>query len=125
MARPTDEGVVRVGLARLRWQAGARASLANRCASVREMDGHKQRQALTAAERSIAHLVAGKPEEAERAAQRADELDQIGIFSNLIPAVGAAAADVRDGGRVQTDHVEELLAAVGAGPLAELVQRLR
>lgn len=89
------------------------------------MDGQKQRQALTAAERSIEHLVAGKPEEAERAAQRTNELDQIGIFSNLIPAVGAAAADIRDGGRVRADHVEGLLAAVGAGPLAELVQRLR
>ncbi len=89
------------------------------------MDGHKQRQALTAAERSIAHLVAGRPEEAERAAQRADELDQIGSFSNLVTAVGAAAADVRDAGRVQAEHVENLLLAVGAGPLAELVRQLR
>jgi hypothetical protein len=88
------------------------------------MDGHKQRQALTAAERSIEHLVAGKPEAAIRAARRADEFDQIGIFSNLVPAVGAAAA-VRGGARVQADRVEDLLAAVGAGPVAELVQQLR
>jgi len=106
-------------------RAGVRANLADRCASVPGMDGHKQRQALTAAERSIEHLVAGKPEEPIRAARRADEFDQIGIFSNLVPAVGAAAADVRGGARVQADRVEDLLAAVGAGPLAELVQQPR
>lgn len=89
------------------------------------MDGHKQRQALTAAERSIEHLVAGKPHEAERAAGRAAELDQIGIFSGLVAAVSAAADDLRATGSVDELRVTGLLDAVGIGPLSESVEQLR
>ncbi len=89
------------------------------------MDGHKQRQALTAAERSIQHLVAGKPAEAERAAGRAAELDQIGIFSSLVAAVNGAANDLRAAGSVDEKRVAGLREAVGIGPLSELVEQLR
>lgn len=89
------------------------------------MDGHKQRQALTAAERSLEHLSAGKPDDAERAAARAAELDQIGIFSQLAEAVSRAAADLREHAAVSPDHLDQLAGVVGPGPLAELVERLR
>lgn len=89
------------------------------------MDGHKQRQALTAAERAIEHLVAGKPDDAERAAQRAAELDQIGIFSSLGVAIAGAAGDLRAAAPITDDHIASLHAAVGVGPLSELVEQLR
>lgn len=89
------------------------------------MDGHKQRQALTAAERAIEHLVAGKPDDAERASQRASELDQIGIFASLVVAVAGAAGDLRTGVRVSESHLAGLHAAVGVGPLSQLVDQLR
>ncbi|MDH5421179.1 MAG: hypothetical protein OEY55_05200 [Acidimicrobiia bacterium] len=89
------------------------------------MDGHKQRQALTAAERAIEHLVAGKPDEAERASQRAAELDQIGIFSRLVAAVAGVATDLRSGVTVADEHLVALRDAVGVGPLSELVDQLR
>lgn len=89
------------------------------------MDGHKQRQALTAAERALEHLSAGKPDDAERAAARASELDQIGIFSQLAEAVSLAATDLREHATISPDHVDQLATAVGPGPLAALVERLR
>ena len=89
------------------------------------MDGHEQRQALTAAERSIEHLVAGRPDDAERAARRAEELDQVGVFEKLVTAVGAAASDLTAGQPVSAIHVDDLLDAVGPGPLAGSIEQLR
>lgn len=94
-------------------------------ASVPVMDGHKQRQALTAAERSIGYLIAGKADDAQRAAARAGALDQVGAFAGLVGAVGLAAADLRSLGSIRPAHVDGLLGAVGPGPLAALVEQLR
>ena len=88
------------------------------------MDGHKQRQALTAAERAVEHLVAGKPDDAERASQRAAELDQIGVFAGLVAAVEGVAGDLRSGVPIAGDHRVALRDAVGVGPLSELVDQL-
>ena len=89
------------------------------------MDGQRQRQALTAAERSLTHLAADRFGEARRAAGRAVDLEQIEVFAGLGEAVAAVAEDLERGGAVDHRHFEMLEASVGSGPLAALLDPLR
>lgn len=88
------------------------------------MDGQQQRKAFSAAERSIAQLARAKPDDAERAASLANELDQIGVFSSLPVAVAEAANDIRVRGSVSASAKAGLIDAVGPGPLAAAVSQL-
>lgn len=79
------------------------------------LDGRRQRNALTAAERAIDALAAGDREAASLAASRAVDLDQIGVFGNLSAAVGAAPDPVDDAGW------ETIRASLPPGPLHALI----
>ena len=89
------------------------------------LDGKQQRNALTAAERSLQALGAGNASRAARSAGKAAELDQLGLFAALPGAVAAAAADLEAGGAVTSGSWDAIAEAVGAGPLAGLVEELR
>ena len=90
-----------------------------------ELDGKRQRQALTAAERSIQALGAGNGERATRSAAKAADLDQLGVFSALPDEVARGAAEIAAEGAVGADSWKRLEAAVGAGPLQFLIRELR
>ena len=89
------------------------------------LDGKRQRNALTAAERSLQALAAGNSERAVRSASKAMGLDQLGLFDGLPGAVAAAAADVEESGSVSDASWDGLEEVVGAGPLQFLVQDRR
>lgn len=89
------------------------------------MDGHKQRQALTAAERALGLLGQGDPIGARRASRRAAELDQIGLFGEFAGGVDAAAVDLETDGFVSTASWDRLIEVVGPGPLAGLIAEMR
>lgn len=87
------------------------------------VNGQKQRQALTAAQRAIELLASGKADSANRSARRAADLDQVGAFVALPEAVLAATQHLP--GAVSEESIEALHEAVGFGPLTELVDQLR
>ncbi len=68
-------------------------------------------------------LEKGRGADAVIAAQRAAELDQIGIFGALPSAVEAFAQD-QQGGAAGEDALTALKDAVGPGPLAGRVENL-
>jgi hypothetical protein len=88
------------------------------------LDGQRQRNALTAAERALAALAAGDAERAKLQAAKAAELDQIGAFADLPGAVAAAEADLATTGAVGDGARTLLRAAVPPGPLGALVDAL-
>ena len=90
-----------------------------------ELDGKRQRQALTAAERSLQALGAGNGERATRSAAKAAELDQLGVFAELSAEVARGAAEIAAEGEVGADSWDRLEAAVGPGPLLFLIRDLR
>jgi hypothetical protein len=92
---------------------------------VAEVDGKRQRNALTAAERSLQALGAGNSDRAARSAAKAADLDQLGLFSGLETAVAAAAADLDAAGAVTDSSWDGLEAAVGPGPLQFQIKELR
>jgi hypothetical protein len=89
------------------------------------MDGQAQRKALTAAEQALRALGRRDAEAAERAARRAHELDQTGVYAAFPTAVGAAAAEIRRGEAVSEATWDTLEQTLGPGPLAAVVVSLR
>lgn len=89
------------------------------------MDGHQQRQALSAAERSLEHLASGRHDDARRAAARAAELDQVEAFAGLPDALGHVADDIERQQQITMEHFRALEAVIGPGPLAALLEPLR
>ncbi len=88
-------------------------------------DGQQQRKALTALERTIDALGKGDTVSAARAARRAADLDQLGVYAAL-PETVIAITDLHHGGLPVPDELwDELLAAVGPGPVAAVVEQLR
>ncbi len=88
------------------------------------LDGQRQRNALTAAEKALAALASGDAARATRNAATAAELDQIGVFAALPEAVAAAASDLAAAGTVGEGARTLLRAALPAGPLKGLVAAL-
>jgi hypothetical protein len=88
------------------------------------LDGQRQRNALTAAEKAPAALAAGDGERARINAAKAADLDQIGVYAGLPDAVAAAANDVAGGGAIGADARSRLRSAVPPGPLHALVDAL-
>jgi hypothetical protein len=89
------------------------------------MDGHLQRQALTAAERAIEALGRKDPGGARSAVSTAVEKDQIGLFSALADAVHLAATELERDGELTEATWNTLADAVGPGPLQGLVDSFR
>ena len=89
------------------------------------IDGQKQREALSAAERALYLLGRGAFEDAEAAASQARDLDQVDVFSSLPAAVAKVVAHEQGGGTVPAEVWEELADAVGPGPLQSHVADLR
>lgn len=88
------------------------------------VDGQRQRNAFTAAERALSSLVAGDAARARLNARKAAELDQIGALAQLPGAVEAIAVDLDAGGTVSARARARLRAAVPPGPLEAVVDAL-
>jgi len=89
------------------------------------MDGHLQRQALTAAERAIEALGRKDPGGARSAVATAVARDQVGLFSALADAVHLAATELERNGELSEATWNTLADAVGPGPLQGLVESVR
>lgn len=89
------------------------------------MDGQKQRQALTAAERAIEALGRGDASAARMAIATAVERDQVGLFSALADAVYLAASELESDGEIAAATWNHVADAVGPGPLQALVEQFR
>jgi uncharacterized membrane-anchored protein len=90
-----------------------------------EFDGRKQRRALTAAEQSLRALGAGSAAQARSSAAKAAELDQTGLYRDLAATVEPLAAHIESGSDIDDAGWDTLVAALGMGPLASLVDELR
>ena len=88
------------------------------------IDGQKQREAFSAAERSLHLLERRAFTEAVAAAERAGHLDQVGAFEDLPQAVAQIVAHEEQGGGVPAEAWEALAVAVGPGPLRSHVADL-
>jgi predicted outer membrane protein len=89
------------------------------------MDGHLQRQALTAAEHAIEALGRGDPAGARQAVATAVERDQVGVFARLADAVHLAATELESDDVISAAAWDQLADAVGPGPLQGLVEQVR
>ena len=89
------------------------------------MDGQKQRNALTAAEKALRALGDKHPFKAKRSAFVAVDLDQIGAYDDLPGAVAMAIHDIEHQGKVTPEGWDRLAAVVGPGPLEGLIEKLR
>lgn len=89
------------------------------------MDGQKQRQALTAAERAIEALGRKDPAGARMAISTAVERDQVGLFASLADAVYLAASELEADGEITAATWNQVADAVGPGPLQALVEQFR
>lgn len=89
------------------------------------MNGQKQREALSAAERALTLLEKDRLADSASAARQAAELDQVGAYTTLPEAIAAVAACREAGSPVPAEVWDQVAAAVGAGPLAAVVDRLR
>jgi cobalamin biosynthesis protein CobD/CbiB len=89
------------------------------------VDGHLQRQALTAAERAIEALGRGDAAGARMAVAAAVERDQVGLFAALADAVHLAAAELERDGEISAAAWDHVADAVGPGPLQGLVEQAR
>jgi hypothetical protein len=88
-------------------------------------DGQRQRKALTAAERALRALGAGKAARARKAAAQAADLDQIGAYSGLDTAVASLAHILDRGEAIDDAGWDSIIAVLGLGPLTGLVDELR
>lgn len=101
--------------------AGARSAYA----SSMDLDGQRQRNALTAAERAIEALAAGAVDRAVSNASKAAELDQVGVFERLPSAVAGAVSDLETKGAISAPHWDGVRESVPPGPLQALVDASR
>jgi len=89
------------------------------------MDGQKQRQALTAAERALRSLADGNHgSRSLEAARKAIALDQVGLFTGLERAVARAVDEISASGSVSEGTRQQLLDVVGPGPLQAMVAEI-
>lgn len=88
-------------------------------------DGQKQRRALNAAENTLRALAEGNAGQARKAAAKAAELDQIGIYSDFAEAVIPLAERLHLGEAVDDSGWNTLVDTLGIGPLSGLVDELR
>ena len=88
-------------------------------------DGQKQGSALTAAEQTLRALGAGSADKARKAAAKAAELDQIGIYSGLGAAVAPLADRLDRAEAIDDAGWESLVDTLGVGPLSGLIDELR
>lgn len=89
------------------------------------MDGHLQRQALTAAERAVEALGRRDVGGARSAIATAVERDQIGLFAMLADAVHLAASELESDEQISEATWNQLADAAGPGPLQGLIESVR
>jgi hypothetical protein len=89
------------------------------------LDGQKQRNALTGAEQALRALAAGQSDRARKNADKAMDLDQLGLFGGFPEAVGAAADEIDGSGAVSPEAWNRIGEVVGPGPLRFLIEELR
>ena len=88
-------------------------------------DGQQQRRALTAAEQALRALGAGNGANARKAAAKASDLDQVGLYSGLAAAVAPLADRLDRGEAIDAAGWDALVEALGLGPLSGLIDELR
>ena len=89
------------------------------------LDGHKQRSAFTAAEHALRALGTANAEKARKAAAKAADLDQIGIYAGLVAAVEPLADRLDRGEAINDAGWDRLVETLGMGPLNGLIAELR
>jgi hypothetical protein len=89
------------------------------------LDGQKQRSALTAAEQALRALGTANAEKARKAAAKAADLDQIGVFSDFVAAVIPLADSLDRGEAIDDAGWDGLGATLGLSPLSGLIDELR
>ena len=88
-------------------------------------DGQKQRTALSAAEQALRALGTANADKARKAATKASDLDQIGIYSGLAAAVAPLADRLDRGESIGEAGWDSLVETLGLGPLSGLIDELR
>lgn len=88
-------------------------------------DGKRQRNALTGAEQALRALGSGNAERARKSAQKAADLDQVGLYTGLTEVVDTAASHLDRGEAIPESAWEAIGDVVGAGPLQGLVAEVR
>ncbi len=88
-------------------------------------DGQKQRRALNAAEQTLRALAEGNAAQARKAAAKAAELDQIGLYTDFARAVVPLVEQLEGGRPVDDAGWTSLVDTLGIGPLSGLVDELR
>jgi hypothetical protein len=89
------------------------------------LDGQKQRNALTAAEKALRALGAGDATAARVGAAKAAELDQIGAYGDFADEVISLAAGLDAGDQIRPDDWDRLAETLGMTPLRWLLDELR
>lgn len=89
------------------------------------MDGKKQRNALTAVHRALSALGKGEGAAARRALGRAVELDQIGVYVQLVEPLDRAALALEAGDQIAPQDWDQIEEVLGPGPLAAVVEDAR
>jgi len=88
------------------------------------MEGQRQRRALTAAESALRALAAGDAPRARKAAGKAADLDQLGVYRGFAGMVLRAARELEEQGSVGPATRRALQGSLGPGPLAAAVEEL-
>ena len=88
-------------------------------------DGHQQRKALTALERAVGALAKRDAVTAKRAAGRAAEFDQTGVYAAVPGPIDQIVQHIEAETPVPEDLWNALLNAVGPGPVGAVVEQLR
>lgn len=88
------------------------------------VDGRRQRRALTAAEGALRSLDEADPTRARTEAAKAAELDGIGVFERLVPAIEDVADQMERGEPVGPERWSRLVDAVPEGPLRAVAESL-
>ena len=88
-------------------------------------DGHQQRKALTAIESAVGALGKGDADTARRAAGRAADLDQIGVYTAVPDAIDQILTHSEAGTTAPEELWDALGTAAGPGPGSAVVDQLR
>lgn len=86
--------------------------------------GQRQREVVSAIERAIGAIASADAAKVRRAARSVAELDAAGRYLALPAALERVAAEL-DAGGATAAALDEVVAALGPGPLATEVERLR
>ena len=94
----------------------------NELRNLRPAPGRQQREAVSAIERAIRALKAGKADGVRTAAATVAELDRAGLYPGLVDALDNAADELASGAPLSAERRQAVADALGPGPLAAELQ---